>query len=150
MHPLPITYSTESEFISRYGEDIAVRLTNLYDAGSQVIDSANLARHRVDAKALIDGYISSCPGVAAAMPFDSPPPLLTQIEMVLIRYSMDHLSPSEDVTARYQEAIRQLQAIGRCELSLGLIPAQPAPGVVRFRSPGPVFTRDTLRGWSQL
>lgn len=138
-------YATAQDFVDAFGETEMIDLTNLHDPTAEDINLEILERNQAKAAALIDGMVASCPTVAAAMPFASPPPILAALELDLVRYYLDVLNPRDDVRARYNDAIKQLQLIGSCQLSLGLPDVAPNVGSPSFSSPTPVFTRDSLR-----
>lgn len=115
-----MTYTTQQDFIDAFGEQEIIQLTNLYLATATAINAAKLTQCQEDAKALIDGMISTCPSVAALMPFATIPPLLRSYELDICRYRMDSVQAREDVRKRYEDAIKQLTLIGQCKMSLGL------------------------------
>ncbi|MEI6065244.1 MAG: DUF1320 domain-containing protein [Pseudanabaena sp. ELA748] len=123
------TYATQQDFIDAFGETEIIQLTNLYLATATTINTAKLTQCQEDAKALIDGMISTCPSVAAQMPFVAIPPLLRSYELDICRYRMDSVQAREDVRKRYEDAIKQLTLIGACKMSLGLSGADPAVAI---------------------
>jgi phage gp36-like protein len=139
-------YATLQDYLDTFGQDEMIDLTNLHDTTATTVNTANLTRNQEKATAVIDGMIASCPTVAAAMPFATAPAILKALELDLVRYYLDSLNPRDDVRLRYADALKQLQLIGSCQMSLGLPAATVAPNVgsPSFSSPTPVFTRDSL------
>jgi phage gp36-like protein len=139
-------YAALQDYLDAFGEDEMIDLTNLHDPEATTVNTANLLRNQEKATALIDGMIAGCPSVAAAMPFATAPAILKAIELDLVRYYLDSLKPRDDVRARYEDAIKQLQLIGSCKMGLGLPASEvaPSPGSPSYSSPAPVFSRDTL------
>lgn len=137
-------YATLQDYLDTFGQDEIIELTNLHDATATTVNTANLARNQEKATAVIDGMIASCPTVAAAMPFATAPAILKALELDLVRYYLDSLNPRDDVRLRYADALKQLQLIGACQMSLGLPTVAPNVGSPSYTAPTPVFTRDTL------
>lgn len=139
-------YATLQDYLDAFGQDEIIELTNLHDATATTVNADNLARNQEKATAVIDGMIASCPTVAAAMPFATAPAILKALELDLVRYYLDSLNPRDDVRLRYADALKQLQLIGSCQMSLGLPSTEVAPNVgsPSFSSPTAVFTRDSL------
>jgi phage gp36-like protein len=142
-----MTYATDQDFVEAFGEEEMRDLTNLHDATAEEINIDILERNQAKAFALINGMIASCPTVAAHMPFATPPAILVALELDITRYYLDALNPREDVRLRYRDAMEQLRLIGTCEMSLGL-PEILQHGSPAYRSPAPVFTRDTLSAYN--
>jgi phage gp36-like protein len=148
-----MSYTTSQDFIDAFGLDEIVQLTNLYEPSATTINLQALEQNQIKARALIDGYISNCPGVASLMPFVAPfPQLLVGYELDIVRYFLDSLNGRTDVRLRYEDAIRDLRLIGRCELSLGLVGNPPEvitnSDAPIFSAPEPVFTRQNLRDFN--
>lgn len=140
------TYATQQDFIDSFGEREVIMLTNLFAPTATAINTAKLTQCQEDAKALIDGMISTCSTVAAQMPFATVPPLLRTFELAICRYMMDSLQAREDVRKRYEDAIKQLTLIGQCKMSLGLSGADPAVTIPSSSLDGAIGSKSTYFG----
>lgn len=140
------TYATQQDFIDAFGEREIIMLTNLYAPTATTINTAKLIQCQEDAKASIDGMISTCATVAAQMPFAVVPPLLRTFELAICRYMMDSVQAREDVRKRYEDAIKQLLLIGQCKMSLGLSGADPEVAIPTNVLDGAVGTRTSYFG----
>jgi phage gp36-like protein len=144
------TYATQQDFIDAFGEREVIMLTNLYAPTATAINTAKLIQCQEDAKALIDGMISTCPTVAAQMPFTVIPPLLRTFELAICRYMMDSVQAREDVRKRYEDAMKQLLLIGQCKMSLGLSGADPAVAIPTVSLDGAIGSKTNYFGGCAL
>jgi phage gp36-like protein len=125
------TYTTVQDFIDAFGLSEMISLTNLDDPAATEINLACLQQNQEKGFARINAIISSCPTVAAAMPFAVAPPILVDLELEVVHLLLDRYLPREHVRKRFEDAIALLKAIGRCEIALGLpgtAPGTPPPG----------------------
>lgn len=141
------TYSTNQDFIDSFGMRNAIALTNLDDANASAINETRLDQNRQSAFSRINGLIANCPTVAAMMPFTVTPPILRDLELTITNYLLDQVLPRQDAKDRYDDAIKLLIMIGKCQMSLGLDGAIPGaiidngePISVRSRNPNPEFS----------
>jgi phage gp36-like protein len=115
-----ITYSSNQDFIDSFGMRNSIALTNLDDANATEINEARLDQNRQSAFSRINGIIANCPTVAAMMPFAATPPILRDLELTITNYLLDQVLPRQDCKDRYDDAIKLLVMIGKCQMSLGL------------------------------
>jgi len=150
------TYCSTQDFIDAFGKRELIQLTNLDDSKATEINESRLQQNQEKAFARINGLIANCPTVAAQMPFEeTPPPILKDFELDMVRYYLDQVLPREDVRKRYEDAIAQLKLIGKCEMSLGLngaIPGEILNSGNRvssrvYRNQDPVFSDRMLEGF---
>lgn len=101
----------------------------------------------VDADATIDGYLSGRYGV----PMASAPRLIVGYACDLARYALYDDMATEQITNRYKDAIKALDAISKGVISLGVDGAtSPAPasgGAAQMESTAPVFSRQNSTGF---
>lgn len=140
------TYATQQDFVDAFGRQEVIMLTNLYLPTATSINTAKLTQCQEDAYALINGMISTCPTVAAQMPFVTVPPLLRAYELDICRYRLDSVQARDDVRRRYEDAMKQLVMIGQCKMSLGLSGDVPAVAIETSKVDGKFGTSPTYFG----
>lgn len=139
-----MTYATQQDMIDRFGEQELIELTDHAAAG--VIDATVMAGALGDADAEIDAYLAG----RYTLPLASVPRVLTRFAVDLARYGLYDTRATEQVKARYDDAIKFLKALANGTVSLGLDPVnQPLAetGGVQVLAPARVFNDDSLAGY---
>lgn len=144
-------YCATADFITTFGEQEAVAVTNLYTPGAIAIDEANLEQALTDASALIDGYIQG--RVTLPLEDDRIPATLKACCADIARYRLDRNRCREEVRIRYEDWISWLKDVSKGVVNLGfdsqLPPESPTsvPDRVYVRASDRVFTDDVLSGY---
>ena len=87
-----MTYATQADLVTRFGEEDLIRLTDRADPPLDAIDSAVVAAALADAEAVIDGYVAT----RYTLPLATTPLLLRQIECDLAWFILQRGNPTED------------------------------------------------------
>lgn len=139
-----MTYATQQDLLDRYGEQELIELTDRANLG--VIDAAVLAQSLADADAEINAYLTG----RYTLPLASVPPVLTRFAADIARYNLYDTRASEQVKARYDDAVKFFKALANGQVSLGLDPvSQPVAdaGGVQFGAAAKVFGADALNDY---
>jgi phage gp36-like protein len=134
-----MTYAVQQNLIDRFGEQELVQLTDRDGAG--VIDAAVLTQGLADADGIINGYLAS----RYTVPLATVPAVIVSMASDIARYYLYDDAATEQVTKRYDDAIRFLSQVAKGELSLGVDDAGDAPAsgdLPQFEGGGNVFDRD--------
>jgi len=138
-----MTYATPVDLINRFGEKEALALTDRAYTG--VVDEAVLADALAWATAEVDGYLSG----RYALPLAPVPRILTGYACDIARYQLcgtGGVVVTEEIRARYQDAIKFLRLAAEGKVSLGGMPsgetAQTTDNAVVFNAGSKVFGRD--------
>jgi phage gp36-like protein len=132
-------YCTEQDLIDAFGEDELIRLTDRDSIGA--IDSAVLARAQSSAEGEIDGYLISRFGA----PVNPAPKVLVRICCDITRYYLYDDMATDQVTKRYDDAVKFLKAVAKGELHLGVDGNGDKPAssnLAQMETGGHVFGRD--------
>lgn len=141
-------YAAQSDLTSRFSEAELVQITNPTDLAATTVNTTRLASALADADAEIDARLQP----RYALPLASVPRLLVNIACDIARYRLYDDRATDQVTRRYDDAIKLLDRIGRGELQLGLDPAQqPTPSNAGAHVQGVprTFGRDLLTDYRQ-
>ena len=124
-------YATPDDMTTRYSERELIELT-VRDNTAATVDLAVLDRALLDADAEIDARLQT----RYTLPLPTVPRLLVNIACDIARYRLYDDRATDQVTRRYEDAVRLLDKIGKGDISLGLDAATgpTAP------SGGPSFT----------
>lgn len=111
-----MSYATVDNFINKYGESLAIKLTNPDLPSATEVDEDRLQRELDRASDLMDGYLRVA--YAKNMPFTTQPKDLDWRCMVLALYMLTRY-PTEEDQRRYSEQIQWLRDIssGRAHLA---------------------------------
>jgi len=136
-----MSYATQQNMIDRYGQQELIELTDRDNLG--VLDATVLANALADADAEINAYLTG----RYTLPLASVPPTLTKFAADIARYNLYDTRASEQVKARYDDAIRFLKLLANGTVSLGLdglsVPVADAGGV-QIAASDRVFNADNL------
>ena len=133
-------YATQQDMVDHFG---ATRIAQLTDrVNGTTIDTAVLNK----ALAWADNLINSKVATRLTVPVTPVPGRLIDIACDLGLYALYDVGVPDDVRLRYQDAVRQLDAVrdGKETLgidALGAEPAAPAEGTVQFGTSYNVFDR---------
>ena len=131
-------YATKQDMIDRYGEDEVIQLTDRSMLG--VIDDTVLNHALKDADGEINGYLAS----RYDAPINPVPTTIIRVTCDMARYYLYDDSATDQVTKRYNDAVKFLKSIASGEVSIGIdaTGAEPESGnVAEFESGGNVFNR---------
>ena len=137
-----MTYATQPDLVTRFSERELIQLTDR-DNVLNAIDAAVLAGALLDADSEIDAYLQP----RYTLPLASVPRVLVNIACDITRYRLYDDRSTEQVTRRYEDAIKLLVKIGKGEVGLGLdAVAQPTvvTGGPQATTPNRIFSADRL------
>lgn len=136
-------YLTPADYITRFGYDETLLLTDTHDVGR--IDKDRLGALLVEATALVDGYV----GRRYPTPLSPVPETVKGIVADLCRFLLHGVSVPDAVDARQRQALSRLKDIssGVMTLSIPEVTSSASGGGPDFVSPTRVFNRDTLKGF---
>lgn len=136
-----MTYATQQNMIDRFGERELIELTDRANAGT--INATVLGQALADADAEINAYLTS----RYTLPLASVPPVLVKFAADVARYQFYNARASEQVKARYDDAIKFFKMLANGSVSLGLDPVnQPVADVggVQVNAAARVFNATNL------
>jgi phage gp36-like protein len=131
-----MTYATQQNMIDRFGSQELIELTDRSNTGA--IDATVLGQALADANTEIDSYLFS----VCTLPLATVPPRLIKIAADIARYELYGARCTDQVRARYTDAIAFLKAVVTGTASLGLDTTnQPVAevGGVGMNAKQPVF-----------
>lgn len=138
-------YASRQDMSDRYGEEELIQLTNRANTAGPV-DETVLARALADADAEIDTYLLG----KFPLPLDPVPRVLVRVACDIARFRLFDDKATEEVRARYQDAISLLGKIASGTVAL-TAPAETVspvqPRVVDGGVSPAVFSRNTLKGY---
>ena len=127
--------------IDRFGEQELIELTDRANTGA--INATVLTQALIDADAEINAYLAS----RYTLPLASVPPTLAKCAAEIARYQLYDTRASEQVKARYDDAIKFFKLLASGSVSLGLDPVnQPVAdvGSVQVKAGTRVFNATNL------
>ncbi|GEK71595.1 MULTISPECIES: gp436 family protein [Halomonas] len=129
-------YITLDDLVSRFGEDELLDLAS--DETGMVIDSDEIDRAIADADGEIDGRVAAG---GYAVPLSPVPRIVQAYACDIARYRLYDDAATEQVTKRYEDAIKFLRAVARGEVLLGIggDGDEPTAGSVEFQAGGRVM-----------
>ncbi|RXE49211.1 gp436 family protein [Chromohalobacter israelensis] len=132
-------YCSADDLVARFGENEMLDLA-ADDTGE--LDAALIERACDDAAGEIDGRIAAG---GYSTPLASVPRIVTAYACDIARYRLYDNRATEQVTKRYEDAIRFLRGVARGEVSLGLATQDdPTSGEAVFESSPGVFSGGTF------
>ena len=137
-------YCTKQDLIDRFGQNELVDLTDRNSLG--VIDDSVLNQAIADASAEMDGYL----GGRYALPLVTVPPVLKALCCNIARYKLYDEQASDQVTKRYDSAVKFLFSVSKGEISLGvdsLGANATSTDLPQMQSAGSVFARNKSTGF---
>lgn len=140
-------YATLEAMVNKFGEREIIALTDRGPPFTNTINNDVLN----DAIETVNGEIDSYIGSRYAVPLNPVPKVLTQQACDMVRYYLTGAAATatDDITSRYNNAIKFLTRVNKGELTLGGMPneagvAQTTSNTAQMSSGGRVFGRD---GW---
>lgn len=141
-------YATQQDLVDRFSETELVQITNPTDLAATTVNTSRLQRALDDADAEIDARLQA----RYALPLASVPRLLVNAACDIARYRLYDDRATDQVTRRYEDAIKLLDRIGRGELQLGLDPLQqptPSTAGAHVQAVPRTFGRDLLTDYRE-
>jgi len=139
-----MSYCTKQDLIDRFGYDELINLTDRRNTG--VIDDTVLSQAIADASAEMDGYLAS----RYSLPLITVPQALKPLCCDIARYKLYDEQASEQVTKRFDAAIKFLFSVSKGEISLGvdsLGSKAISTDLAQMQSAGSVFSRKKSQGF---
>ncbi|MBL4832237.1 MAG: DUF1320 domain-containing protein [Aliivibrio sp.] len=137
-------YCSKQDLIDRFGFDELVQLTD--DANTGVINDVVLNQAIADASAEMDGYLAS----RYSLPLVSQPQVLKPLSCNITRHLLHDEAAGDQVTKRYDAAIKSLVNISKGIISLGLTntgTTAQSNDLAEMQSSGSVFARSKSTGF---
>ncbi|GGI81688.1 hypothetical protein GCM10007978_19420 [Shewanella hanedai] len=138
-------YATSGQMIARFGEDELISLTDrdgsVGGIASNVLDVAIK-----DATALINGYLAG----RYTLPLATPPAMLERLCCDIARYGLYDNGASEQVSKRFDDAVRFLEMVAAGKITLGITTQGGSPvsnDLPTIESDGAVFNRRNSTGF---
>lgn len=136
-----MTYASQQDLIDRFGDTELVQLSDR--AGTGGVNAAVVAKVLTDTDAEIDAYL----GGRYTLPLNPVPTVLPRVAADIARYRLWADRASDEVRARYTDAIKFLTAVSKGDVLLGAntpAAAGSPSGSPIYDAPERVFSRDTL------
>ncbi len=111
-----MNYATKQNMIDRFAQSELIQLTDRAQPPTGAIDDTVLNAALADANAEIDGYLMG----VYQLPLPTVPANLVILACDIARYKLYDDRATEQVTKRYDDAVKYLTRVGKGELSLGL------------------------------
>jgi phage gp36-like protein len=134
-----MSYCTKQNLIDRYGETELIQLTDRSALGA--IDDTVIDRAIADADGEIDGYLAG----RYSAPISPIPKSLVRIACHLTRYYLYDDQAPEQITKRYDDAVKFLRGVASGQISIGVDAAGAKPtsqNTATIESGGNVFNRN--------
>lgn len=116
-----MTYAIQQDLVDRFGDQELLQLTDRTNSGS--IDAAVVAKALADADAEIDSYLC----VRYALPLASVPEIIARLACDMARYYLYDERATEQVSKRYDNAVKLLKSIASGAASIGVDSANAQP-----------------------
>ncbi|HEX9391481.1 MAG TPA: DUF1320 domain-containing protein [Usitatibacteraceae bacterium] len=143
-----MTYAVKQDFIDRFSLEELVQLTDRTNIPQTTVDDNVVNQALADTDAMVNSYLS----VKLTLPLVSVPTMLKSVACDIARYRLYDDRATDQVSKRYDDAIKFLKAVASGAASLGVDAAnQPAPvsGGVQFFAADRVFTPGSLSDYAQ-
>lgn len=123
-----MNYATQQDIIDRYGENLLWTIATLPadEVNDERLDDVGIEKALSDASSECDVYLNA----RYEMPLPTTPPVLLGCCVDIAVYNLaTGPAQSDDITKRYDRAVKLLERIAKGTADLGLPKAQkPAPG----------------------
>ncbi|MEC4724520.1 DUF1320 family protein [Shewanella sp. D64] len=143
--PACMVYATSAQMIARFGEDELVSLTDR-DGSAEGIVGSVLDVALNDATALINGYLAG----RYTLPLVTAPEMLERLSCDIARYGLYDNGASEQVSKRFDDAVRFLEMVAAGRITLGITTEGDSPvsnDLPAIESDGAVFNRRQSTGF---
>jgi phage gp36-like protein len=134
-------YLTQDDVLLRFKEQELIQLTDHQGTGSADIEL--LDRALADANAEIEGYI----GARYPLPLDAPIKVLVAYGFDIVRYRLYDDQATDQVTKRYNDAVKFLSLVAAGKIDLGAGPDNLNAGSPAIAAPERVFSGQSLRDY---
>ena len=142
--PLAV-YATRAQMQARFGESELISLTDRNGSAGSIVSSVlDVALH--DATALINGYLAG----RYTLPLVTAPDMLARLCCDIARYGLYDNGASEQVSKRFDDAVRFLEMVAAGKISLGISTEDESPvshDLAVIESDGTVFNRRQSQGF---
>lgn len=119
-----MSYCALTDLVERFSEEELLRIApDPADDLGETIDQAAVARACEDAAGEIDGYVSAG---GYTTPLAPVPRIIAAYACDIARYRLYDDAATEQVTRRYDDAVRFLKLVASRTVSLGITPTPPA------------------------
>lgn len=116
-------YCTQTDLIERFGENELLDLAS--DDTGLAIDTPVVEGAIADASGEIDGYVSAA---GYTVPLSNVPRIITAYACDIARYRLSDDRATEQVTKRYNDAVKFLRSVAKGEVRLGIASSESAAG----------------------
>lgn len=116
-------YCTQTDLIERFGENELLDLAS--DDTGLAIDTPVVDGAIADASGEIDGYVSAA---GYTVPLSKVPRIITAYACDIARYRLSDDRATEQVTKRYNDAVKFLKSVAKGEVRLGIDSSESAAG----------------------
>lgn len=136
-------YLDQAGLVARFGQEEIVRLADRDD--DEVIDADTVTAALAGASAEIDAYI----GTRYAVPLNPTPDIIANLCGDIARYKLSDENPLDEVTNRYNNAIRLLKdmSAGRAAIPSETPASSAGDVLVSHTEDDRIFSRDSLAGF---
>lgn len=141
-----MTYTTQAELVSRYGEDLMIDLTDRADPPAGAIDGSVVTQALTETDALIDGHLAT----RYQLPLASTPPMVADLARAIAIYKLHIYTAPEKISDDYKDAQATLNRISSGAIRLpiaGIEPAQTDAGGAQVTDRDRPFTAQKMKGW---
>lgn len=141
-----MSYATLTDLTERFGDTELVQLTNRTIGGTTIV-TAVVDRALADAGAEIDGYLVG----RYRLPLPVVPRTLVGFACDIARYRLYDDRATEQVTKRYDDAVKFLRLVADGRISLGPASDQssaPSAGGAQISAAARVFDDDSLADYA--
>jgi phage gp36-like protein len=141
-----VAYATVDDLQALCGETELIQLTDRSSPPADAIDLDVVNAALQTASDVVDSYVAA----AYALPLPSTPAMLKDVTVDLARHRLYAGKASEEVQARYDEAMKRLRDIAKGVAKIPGVQGQEPPartGMVASSAADRLFTHDRLRGF---
>jgi len=134
-------YLTPAEYITRFGYDETLLLSDTHDVGR--IDKDRLGARLIEATSIVDGYVAK----RYTTPLNPVPEVIRGIVADLVRHILHGANVPDVVAERQRQAIQRLKDIsnGIMVIAVPEITTSGNSGTPEFMAPKRVFDRNSLK-----
>ncbi len=131
-------YATVFDLTDRFGER---EIEELVMSGTSAADMSRSEKALADGAAEIDAYLAG----RYELPLAGVPKVLTRLNCDIARYRLWDDQASEEVRARYEDAVRFLEAVAKGHIALG--PREQEQGCTDLVMTAPANTLQRPNSW---
>lgn len=135
-----MAYCTKQDLIVRFGIDELIQLT---DPEVESVNDDTISRAITDAEATINAHLQ----VRYTLPLPNVPAFLTRVACEIARYMLYQDRATEEVTRRYEGAMKTLESLARGTLGVDADDGSPSLGSPEIMAGDRVFTRESTQGF---